>query len=258
MRWSLLGWLRANVCNRRSRPGRFPARQARVVGGLANRIRQADLRRIELVEQPPPLTQMPARSDLADLGHPHVGRVGNHFRVALEKLDTQQTVVVRRPGRVPNIQPFQVRIERIFHSGLRWLAGNDCRSGLRLYYSRRPQPPQENSCPLRVLGNTSFQTTFHRDKPGGVSIGAPNSGCQGSSFYLKLQVREPENGDWLRRSPVLQCVFTLSTVPVPFFGRRHRGTWKRGAGTEPSAFFRGFDANWGSEPVPLFHSPLTV
>jgi len=45
------------------------------------------------------------------------------------------------------------------------------------------------------------------------------------AFELKLQVREPENGDWLRRIPVLQCVFALPTVPVPFFGRRHRGTW---------------------------------
>jgi len=43
---------------------------------------------------------------------------------------------------------------------------------------------------------------------------------------LKLQVREPENGGRLRRIPVLQCVFALPMVPVPFFGRRDRGTWK--------------------------------
>jgi len=40
----------------------------------------------------------------------------------------------------------------------------------------------------------------------------------------------------------------------PFSG----GAWKRGTGTEPATFFRGFNAYRGSEPVPLFHSPLTV
>jgi len=32
--------------------------------------------------------------------------------------------------------------------------------------------------------------------------------------------------------------------------------WKRGTGTELATFFHGLSVYWGSEPVPLFHSPL--
>jgi len=44
----------------------------------------------------------------------------------------------------------------------------------------------------------------------------------------------------------------------PLSGGNSRTPWKKGTGTEPAALFREYHASCGSEPVPLFHSPLTV
>ena len=67
-------------------------------------------------------------------------------------------------------------------------------------------------------------------------------------------MREPENGDWLRRQCVLQWGFVVPTVPVPFFGRRHWGTVEKGDRHRAGKTLGGFGADCSSEPVPLFHS----
>ena len=54
----------------------------------------------------------------------------------------------------------------------------------------------------------------------------------------------------------LQWRLVVPTVPVPFFGRRHWGAWKKGTGTEPQGIFDEVDIDPGSEPVPVFHSIL--
>ena len=70
--------------------------------------------------------------------------------------------------------------------------------------------------------------------------------------------QESENGDWLRRALVFASVLGLPTVPVPFFGRSMASTVEKGDRHLAATFFPAIPADICSEPVPIFHYPLTV
>ena len=89
-----------------------------VVGGFLLGVRQARLRRSQLIEDS--LRQGLGLAQLVgpNVRHPLLGGIPNHFGVGFESIDPQQPIMVRRLFFGRNSQPAVIRVEFVCHSVL--------------------------------------------------------------------------------------------------------------------------------------------
>ena len=126
-------WAARAICCRRlfgrrpGRGGRFGRgrrllRQTLVVSLPSRWVQQTRLGQVNAVEQLAPLGQVCSRPNAADFGQRGVGRPGDQFRVRLELLQAEQTVVVGWTPAAFNSQPLGVRVESVCHETIRTVA----------------------------------------------------------------------------------------------------------------------------------------
>jgi len=88
-----------------------------VVGDLLVGVQQGDLGRGQFVEHALREVGVLAEGQRADEGHPLFSGIRDGFEIVLERLQTEELIVVQRAFRRADTQPFPIGVERLVHDG---------------------------------------------------------------------------------------------------------------------------------------------